>query len=126
MKVSEDHVQTSQSRRRPLSSRNNLRQPSFQALLDTHYPPIVVITVIEYRRAPEKFHKLSARMSGYIKYCHFVDVDNILTWNVFTIIAMLRLLDHLALVVVYHSHHLGRPVGDVEGVVPRAATSLTS
>ena len=122
MKVAEDHVKTSQSRRRPLSSRN-LRQPSFQALLDTHYPPIVVITVIEYRRAPEKFHKLSARMRSYIKYCHFV--DNILTWNVFTIIAMLRLLDHLALVVVYHSHHLGRPVGDVEGVVPRAAT-LTS
>ena len=60
----------------------------------------------------------------YHKYFHFV--DNILTWNVFTIIAMLRLLDHLALVVVYHSHHLGRPVGDVEGVVPRAATSLTS
>ena len=123
MKVAEDHVKTSQSRRRPLSSRN-LRQPSFQALLDTHYPPIVVITVIEYRRAPEKFHKLSATMRGYIIYCHFV--DNILTWNVFTIIAMLRLLDHLALVVVYHSHHLGRPVGDVEGVVPRAATSLTS
>ena len=124
MKVAKDHVKTSQSRRRPLSLRN-LRQPSFQALLDTHYPPIVVITVIEYRRAPEKFHKLSARMRGlYHKYFHFV--DNILTWNVFTIIAMLRLLDHLALVVVYHSHHLGRPVGDVEGVVPRAATSLTS
>ena len=125
MKVAEDHVKTSQSRRRPLSSRN-LRQPSFQALLDTHYPPIVVITVIEYRRAPEKFHKLSARMRGlYHKYFSSF-ADNILTWNVFTIIAMLRLLDHLALVVVYHSHHLGRPVGDVEGVVPRAATSLTS
>ena len=65
-------------------------------------------------------HHIIVRTTGF----HFV--DNILTWNVFTIIAMLRLLDHLALVVVYHSHHLGRPVGDVEGVVPRAATSLTS
>ena len=76
--------------------------------------PMVVITVIEYRRAPEKFHGCSGRNE------YFLDDTGPLyecTWNVLAVIPHPRLLDDGGLVGVDGCGHLQGPVGEMECVV---------
>ena len=75
---------------------------------------MVVITVIEYRRAPEKFHGCSEKyhndQTGLYNIKSF-------TWNVLAVIPHLCLLDDGGLVGVDGRGHLQGPVGEMECVV---------
>ena len=67
---------------------------------------MVVITVIEYRRAPEKFQRLSEEKNIFIKY--FSKVMS--TWNVFAVISLVCLGNDSILILLDHINHLERPV----------------
>ena len=84
--------------------------------------PMVVITVIEYRRAPEKFHGCSEEYHN-----DQTSLYNIIgcTWNVLAVITHPRLLNDGGLVGVDGRGHLQGPVGEMECVVSEVDTDYT-